>query len=222
MSTPPRKPYVKPFKKKLFEASFTTQPSGIMANNNVITSNTIQENPRVEKSGNQTLKMFSIDERTKFFDQYWSDEDLGGRRRKVFPIEYWKLTQLFKKTGEAAFLVKKIDNSNKVTGRWISFDKNNPPALKENDRCFVLSKPFFDGEIKRLNLPAKTHIIRGLASMNLTKGMPNILVTLLGKDDAGKYCAYLQNAVPQMFSEDPDGEYDTNPGGEGTSGVRVP
>lgn len=132
-----------------------------MANNHIITSNTIQENPRVEESGNQTLKTFSVDERTKFFDQYWSDEDLGGRRRKVFPIEVWKLASLFKKTGEVGFLVKNINNSNKVTARWMSFDKTKPPAMKENDRCFVLSKLFFDGEIKRLQLQAKTHSIRG-------------------------------------------------------------
>lgn len=193
-----------------------------MANNHIITSNTIQENPRVQESGNQTLKTFSVDERTRFFDQYWSDEDLGGRRRKVFPIEIWKLKSLFKKTGEVGFLVKNINNSNKVTGRWMSFDKTKPPAMKENDRCFVLSKLFFDGEIKRLQLPAKTHTIRGLAGINLIKGMPNIVVALLGKDDAGQYCVYIQNAVPRMFSEDPEGDFDTNPGGEGTSGVKVP
>ena len=129
-----------------------------MANNHIITSNTIQENPRVEESGNQTLKTFSVDERTKFFDQYWSDEDLGGRRRKVFPIEVWKLASLFKKTGEVGFLVKNINNSNKVTARWMSFDKTKwprttrKPSARAATRRATTSNSFATGS----NSPAST------------------------------------------------------------------
>ncbi len=188
----------------------------------IATTNTVLENPRIKQSGVTTIKTFSAEQRTEEFDRYWADVDMGGKRRKLFPVEFWQLDALIKKTGHIAFIVRNIHNANKVTAKWAVYDDKKPPALKENDRCFVLSKKYFDGEIKKLEIETISHSINGLAAINRTNGLPNFIVALVGKNTKGADHVFFQNATPNLLEEDPGGVFDTNPGGEGTGGIRIP
>jgi hypothetical protein len=179
------------------------------------------DNPRIQKSGVAHLKTFTAAQRTQAFNEYWKDVDLSGKRRKVFPVEFWQLEKLIKKTKQVAFTVKNIQDPNVASGKWAAYDPAKPPVLKEPDYCFVLSEKYFKGEIKKLEIQTKSHSINGLSDINQTKGVPNILLAMIGKDANG-YLLFIQNAVPDLLDEDPGGTFDTNPGGEGAGGIRIP
>ncbi len=194
-------------------------------NAKIFTTAAILENEKVTQAGVTDVPMFPRSERKVWVDNYWKNVDMSpGKRRRIFPVEYAQLSILFKKSSDVAFIVYNINNPNKVTGKWVAFSSDKPPKLSENSRCFVLSKQYYDGTIKVLNSGTSDYTIRGLERIKQDKNNPAtaFLLALIGKDDAGNYALFLQSATATLLDKDPGGGFDTVPGGEGASGIKIP
>ena len=194
-----------------------------MANNSrILDTMAIHESPRITDSGTTAVDTFTVAERDQDIDRYWEDIDIPGRRRKLFPIEFWQLDLLFQKTGKVALVVRKINDSNFVTAKWVAFDSAKPPALSKNSRCFVLSGTAYTGPIvENLEIETLSYEIRGLQEVRRHGMDSNFLVALLGKSATDEYRLYIQDVSMQPIETDIP-IFDTTPGGEGTGGVRIP
>ncbi len=189
--------------------------------NQIVTTAAVLENPRI-KDKTKIINTFSAGERRENTNRYWADVDIPERRRKMFPIEYWALDLLMRETGQVALLVSNIHDPNQVTASWIIYDPANTPVMDEHGQCFVLTEPYYSGIMEILELPTSTHNVEGIARIK-THGLgSNFLLALLGKDTEGKYELFLQNVTATLIESDPNGSYDTSPGGEGTGGLKLP
>lgn len=192
-------------------------------NDKIITTIAVLENPSLTASETTDVITYSKAQRKRDVDRYWKDVDeQSEKRRKIFPTEFWELDALIKKTGQIAFVVKNINNPNQVTAKWQSFSPEKPPALKENDRCFVLKQPFYNRSIVDLTIGIETRSVFGLARIQQNKMSSNFIVALLGKDKDGTFNVYFQNAKASLIEKDADEGFTPAPGGEGAGGVKLP
>ncbi len=189
-------------------------------NDRIITSIAVQKTPKIQDS--DIVKTFLSSTREADTNRYWADVDNQNIRRRVFPIEYWQLDRLIKKTGLVALTVKYINNPKKVTAKWASYNPEKPPVLTEYSRCFVLSKSFYNGIIEIQSLGTVSHFVRGLEIVHVHGKETNFLLAILGKNEAGEYNLYLQNASANPIEGDPNEGFNPTPGGEGAGGVKLP
>lgn len=190
--------------------------------NRIIDTVSIQDNPSIIQSGDTTLDPFTIGERAAELNRYWGVVDIARYRRKFFPIEYWQLDKLIKRTGKVALVVKKINNPEKVNAKWVSYDPENPPVLDETSYCFVLSEPYYSGTIAILTLETESYFIYGLKKVDPAGAISSFLTAMLGKTAEGDYVVYFQNVTAQIIDVDPGDIFATSPGGEGASGIKLP
>jgi hypothetical protein len=156
-------------------------------------------------------------------NNYWKSIDATNtKRRRIFPIEYWELEELFKTANSVGVIVNNIDDPEKVTVEWKSFDPQNPPALPDNSRCFVLSKKYYSGSIEIIDVNEASYEIRGIAKLQQPKTTTVFVCVLLGKDTQGNYYVFIHNAKAMLLNQDMKSGTDTAPGGEGTGGVKIP
>jgi len=194
-------------------------------NNQIITSIAVHENLTLsgsERLAHADINTFSIKERNRALKRYWKNADKYGIRRKFFPMEYGQLDKLFKNSEHIALIVKNISKPDKLTANWVAFSPDKPPALKEDSRCFVLPRNYYNGRIATLTIDTVSLGIKGLESMRFLGPASNFLVALIGQDAAGNYLLFLQNASLKLIEKDIPNGFEPAPGGEGAGGLKFP
>lgn len=193
-------------------------------NARIFTTAAILENEKVLESGSTDIPMYARTQRKEWVDNYWKDIDQAGGRRRIFPVEYAQLDALFENSSDIALIVYEIDDPSKVSVKWVPFSRQKPPRIRKNSRCFVLSKQNYSGDIGIIDVRESSYFIRGLKMVKPDKNNPAtiFLLALIGKDNAGNYALFLQNATATFLEKDPGGGFDTAPGGEGASSQKIP
>lgn len=155
------------------------------------------------------LPNYTPADRDLYIQNYW------GSINKIlnyFVIDYAKMDELFEKSphNEVALKISNLGSKDKVSGIWMPYDKNNEKKLKaykNKDHYFIFERRYYDLDFQFIPDKKKGGI----------RGRPNtnVVCALLGKDNNGKYYAFI-NAANIVID-------DGGTGGNGfTSGAKIP
>lgn len=141
-----------------------------------------------------------------FVENYWG----SAAEEKLFPIPFWKLSQLIgvSPTEQAALRVTDFDNRSLVDAEWVSYNEDFDELLEGADRpsefYFVMDETVFNDI--RDQIPTLTTPLNQV-----------VIWARLGKAtaDGSDFTAFLIAAKTELF---PPG----SGGGGATSGIKIP